>query len=396
MAITRHGINRRDSSPIAQSSFEETVDILFRAAMFSEKDPLRGVSENILLGQQCPLGTGSFSLVLDDGKLVNAIETLGGDVLGGVGGLRAGLQTPGRSPAAMTPQHMRASPSEFMSPASLASPGGGIMFSPIGGGASPGGSPMSPAFSPTSPGMSPTSPGYSPTSPGYSPTSPGYRCARIHCPMLVTHGALGLSLQGVAAPACARHSDCAPRAARQVPATARRAQATVRPVPATARPVPATGATGASVLPCPPCVLNLALLLADRWSMQSAMSVRHRSLTARHGAAPQARATVPPARGTHQQARATRRRARRTGACNHHSRCTYTERTTLCVNVAASPVACATLIAHDTASGMASRTLSTACSPTSPSYSPTSPAYRCAALCFLGALSVCCAAAIIR
>lgn len=175
MAITRHGINRRDSSPIAQSSFEETVDILFRAAMFSEKDPLRGVSENILLGQQCPLGTGSFSLVLDDAKLVNAIETLGGDVLGGVGGgLRAGLQTPGRSPAAMTPQHMRASPSEFMSPASLASPSGGIMFSPIGGGASPGGSPMSPAFSPTSPGMSPTSPGYSPSSPGYSPTSPGY------------------------------------------------------------------------------------------------------------------------------------------------------------------------------------------------------------------------------
>lgn len=38
MAITRHGINRTDASPLAQCSFEETVDILLRAAMFAEKD----------------------------------------------------------------------------------------------------------------------------------------------------------------------------------------------------------------------------------------------------------------------------------------------------------------------------------------------------------------------
>jgi DNA-directed RNA polymerase II subunit RPB1 len=89
MAITRHGINRRNSSPIAQSSFEETVDILFRAALFSEYDPLSGVSENVLLGQHCPLGTGSCGLVLDNEKLLDAIETMGGDVMGGLdGGLR--------------------------------------------------------------------------------------------------------------------------------------------------------------------------------------------------------------------------------------------------------------------------------------------------------------------
>jgi hypothetical protein len=38
MAITRHGINRTDASPLAQCSFEETVDILLRAAMYAEKD----------------------------------------------------------------------------------------------------------------------------------------------------------------------------------------------------------------------------------------------------------------------------------------------------------------------------------------------------------------------
>jgi hypothetical protein len=32
MAITRHGINRNGNGPLAQCSFEETVDILFRWA----------------------------------------------------------------------------------------------------------------------------------------------------------------------------------------------------------------------------------------------------------------------------------------------------------------------------------------------------------------------------
>lgn len=100
MAITRHGINRRESSPIAQSSFEETVDILFRAATYSEYDHMAGVSENILLGQLCPLGTGCFDLMLDDEKLKDAIDTMGQDVMGHGG---ASLMTPGRSPAMMTP-----------------------------------------------------------------------------------------------------------------------------------------------------------------------------------------------------------------------------------------------------------------------------------------------------
>ena len=37
MAITRHGINRSEAGPLAQASFEETVDILFRAAVFAER-----------------------------------------------------------------------------------------------------------------------------------------------------------------------------------------------------------------------------------------------------------------------------------------------------------------------------------------------------------------------
>lgn len=42
--------------------------------MFSEKDHMTGVSENIMLGQLAPLGTGYCSLMLDESKLADAIE----------------------------------------------------------------------------------------------------------------------------------------------------------------------------------------------------------------------------------------------------------------------------------------------------------------------------------
>lgn len=41
MSITRHGINRNEKSPLAQSSFEETVEVLFRAATNAEVDRIK-------------------------------------------------------------------------------------------------------------------------------------------------------------------------------------------------------------------------------------------------------------------------------------------------------------------------------------------------------------------
>lgn len=41
MAITRHGINHGEGSPLAQCSFEETVDILYRASIYAEKDHMK-------------------------------------------------------------------------------------------------------------------------------------------------------------------------------------------------------------------------------------------------------------------------------------------------------------------------------------------------------------------
>ena len=177
MSITRHGINRVETGPLMRCSFEETVDILLEAAAFSERDGMNGLSENIMLGQFCPLGTGEFGLHLNEDMLKEAVDLDLGLSEGGLGvGVTPGRGiTPGRE-GAMSPSFLL-SPTAHMSPfddSMRFSPQGTDYGSHAGGGQSPGYSPTSPAYSPTSPAYSPTSPAYSPTSPAYSPTSPAY------------------------------------------------------------------------------------------------------------------------------------------------------------------------------------------------------------------------------
>ncbi|CAB1345123.1 unnamed protein product [Coregonus sp. 'balchen'] len=232
MAITRHGINRQDTGPLMKCSFEETVDVLMEASSHGESDPMKGVSENIMLGQLAPCGTGCFDLLLDAEKCKYGMEIPtnipGISVAGPTGMFFGSAPSPmsGMSPA-MTPWNTGAtpaygawspsigsgmtpgaagfspsaasdasgfspgySPAWSPTPGSPGSPGPASPYIPSPGGAmspnysptspayeprSPGGyTPQSPGYSPTSPSYSPTSPSYSPTSPNYSPTSPSY------------------------------------------------------------------------------------------------------------------------------------------------------------------------------------------------------------------------------
>ncbi|KAI1289307.1 DNA-directed RNA polymerase II subunit RPB1 [Halotydeus destructor] len=224
MAITRHGINRQDVGALMRCSFEETVDVLIDAASHAEVDPLKGVSENIIVGQLAKMGTGAFGMLLDPDKCKYGIEiptNLPGMAgFSGVGMFFGAGESPtgaGMSPqmtpwnqgatpgygavwspgfgSGMTPGQAGFSPSAAsdasgMSPggfspawspahSSPGSPSSPYLPSPAHGALSPGYSPTSPSFQPASPGYSPsgyspTSPNYSPTSPKYSPTSPNY------------------------------------------------------------------------------------------------------------------------------------------------------------------------------------------------------------------------------
>lgn len=69
MSITRHGINRNDTGPLMKCSFEETVNVLINAAVNSQVDHLRGVTETIMLGKTSKVGTGFMDIFLDIDKL---------------------------------------------------------------------------------------------------------------------------------------------------------------------------------------------------------------------------------------------------------------------------------------------------------------------------------------
>ncbi len=68
MSIDRHGINKSDRGPLAKCSFEETPDIIARAAIFGELDKVKSVSANIMLGQEVPIGTGAVDILFDEEK----------------------------------------------------------------------------------------------------------------------------------------------------------------------------------------------------------------------------------------------------------------------------------------------------------------------------------------
>ena len=73
ISINRQGINHGDVGPLARSSFENTTDQLIKAAIFSEKDTLKGVSSNIMLGQTIRSGTGLSNLLLDEDELLKLL-----------------------------------------------------------------------------------------------------------------------------------------------------------------------------------------------------------------------------------------------------------------------------------------------------------------------------------
>ena len=65
--IGRHGISGKKSSVLARAAFELTIQHLVNAAIKGETDPLKGVIENIIVGQSMPLGTGSVELFMTMG-----------------------------------------------------------------------------------------------------------------------------------------------------------------------------------------------------------------------------------------------------------------------------------------------------------------------------------------
>jgi DNA-directed RNA polymerase subunit A' len=62
--IGLHGISGKKSSVLARAAFEITVPNLVDAAIKGSNDPLKGVTENVIVGQSIPIGTGLVDLYM--------------------------------------------------------------------------------------------------------------------------------------------------------------------------------------------------------------------------------------------------------------------------------------------------------------------------------------------
>jgi len=62
--IGRHGISGEKASVLARAAFEITVPNIIEAAIKGESDPLSGVTENVIVGQSIPIGTGLVDLYM--------------------------------------------------------------------------------------------------------------------------------------------------------------------------------------------------------------------------------------------------------------------------------------------------------------------------------------------
>ncbi|CAI5448922.1 unnamed protein product [Caenorhabditis angaria] len=63
LGITRNGLVKMKDSVLLLASFEKTMDHLFEAAFFSQRDVIHGVSECIIMGTPMTVGTGTFKLL---------------------------------------------------------------------------------------------------------------------------------------------------------------------------------------------------------------------------------------------------------------------------------------------------------------------------------------------
>ena len=73
VSIDRHGLSRLETDPLGRVSFEKTIEQLLAAAVFGEKDYLKGVSSRVMVGKCIKGGTGLCDLVIDT-KMIEAYE----------------------------------------------------------------------------------------------------------------------------------------------------------------------------------------------------------------------------------------------------------------------------------------------------------------------------------
>ncbi len=75
MSVDRYGINKNDIGPLAKMSFEQTEDIALRSAIFADRDPVLGISANVMLGAPIRAGTAFSQIMYDEVAAIKLAES---------------------------------------------------------------------------------------------------------------------------------------------------------------------------------------------------------------------------------------------------------------------------------------------------------------------------------
>ncbi len=71
--VTRHGVNKYESSTLKKSTFEQPLDTFVNSGIHSAHDEMQGVTENLMMGQSGSMGTTMCDLQLDLEALSNVV-----------------------------------------------------------------------------------------------------------------------------------------------------------------------------------------------------------------------------------------------------------------------------------------------------------------------------------
>ena len=72
--IGRHGIAGKKDSVLARAAFEITVPTIASAARTGETEKLKGITENVIVGSQIPIGSGTVDLYMQVAKKLSLIH----------------------------------------------------------------------------------------------------------------------------------------------------------------------------------------------------------------------------------------------------------------------------------------------------------------------------------
>ena len=69
-SISRYGMKKDNSGPIAKASFEQSLDNFIKAGFYGEVEKLNSISSNILCGKKSNIGTGLCDLLQNFNNIV--------------------------------------------------------------------------------------------------------------------------------------------------------------------------------------------------------------------------------------------------------------------------------------------------------------------------------------